>query len=79
MCAFYGTEFLLHRLLNVRLCPDESLDAGSDSRETRFVVVVRSVVSIAAAAGVGRSLGSHGVGWTRIFLNVPCSVQEVLT
>ena len=56
--------------------PDESLDAGSDSRETRVVVVVWSVVSTAVTAGVGRSVGSQGVGWIRIFLNAPCSVQE---
>ena len=28
--------------------------------ETRVVVVVRSVVSVAVAAGVGHSVGSHG-------------------
>ena len=58
------------------VCALMRVDAGSDSRETRVVVVVRSPVSIAVAAGVGRSFGSHGVGLTRMFLNVPCSVQK---
>ena len=46
--------------------------------ETR-VVVVRSVVSIAVTAGVGRSVGSQGVGWIRIFLNAPALYRSVDT
>ena len=60
-----------------KICPDESLDAGSDSRETRLVVVVRSVVSVAVAAGVGHSVGSHGSVGPGFFATSPALYGSV--
>ena len=62
-----------------KICPDESLDAGSDSRETRLVVVVRSVVSVAVAAGVGHSVGSHGSVGPGFFSTSPALYRSVDT
>ena len=41
-------------------------------------MVARSLVFVAVSVRVGLSVGSHRVGWTRNFFNVPCFQRSVV-